>query len=147
MDLRFPPGRAGRSGDTGGGADGGTGGGPRFRFFSVLQGVGLTFVLALASALVIGLVVAWTPTWDASDTLLKTVNVLAVVAGGLYAGKKARRLGWLHGAVSGLVYIVLVTWMVGPDFSLAQLATAAWLQDAALALAAGAVGGVLGVVG
>lgn len=146
MHVRLSSGRAGRNSDSGGSADGGHGR-RGIQFFSVLQGVGLTFVLALASALVIGLVVAWTPTWDASDTLLKTINVLAVAAGGMYAGKKARRMGWFHGALSGLVYMLLVTWMVGPDFSVAQLATVSWLQDALLAAGAGAVGGVLGVAG
>lgn len=139
--MRFPPGRTGQRGEAGGGA----GGAPGFRFLGVLQGVGFTFVGSLVCALLIGLAVAWTPTWDASDGLLKTVNLLAVAAGGLYAGRKVQRLGWLHGGLSGLVYILLVSWMVGPEFGFAQLATAFWLREALYAVVAGAVGGVIGV--
>lgn len=142
MCMRFPPGRTGAGGDVGGGSPGPA---PGFRFLGVLQGVGFTFVGALACALLIGLAVAWTPTWDASDSLLKTVNVIIVAAGGLYAGRKTRRLGWLHGGLSGLVYIMLVSWMTGPDFGWAQLATVDWLRDGLLAFVAGAVGGVIGV--
>lgn len=141
--MRFPPERTGRDQS---GANGGAGSNGRgLRFSSVLQGVGFAFAASLAASLVIGLIVAWTPTWDASDALLKALNVLAVVGGGLYAGRKSRRLGWLHGAGSGLVYILLVTWMISPDFSWSQLITAAWLRDALLASGAGALGGIVGV--
>lgn len=141
--MRSAPGRAGQGSDvTGGGAGGGA---PSFRFLGVLQGVGVTFIVALACALVIGLAVAWTPMWDASDGLLKVMNLLAIAAGGLYAGRKVRRLGWLHGGLVGLVYVLLVSWMIGPEFGVAQLATTIWLREALYAFVAGALGGVVGV--
>jgi len=115
------------------------------RLLSVVQGVGLTFAAAVTCAVFIGLAVAWTPSWDASDGLLKTVNVLAVAAGGLYAGRKAPRLGWLHGGASGLLYIVLVTSMIGPQYAVGQIFTTAWARDALLAFGAGAIGGMVGV--
>lgn len=139
--MQSPPKRGARpGGDGGGGANG-----RPFRATIVLQGVGFAFAASLAASVVVGLLIAWTPAWDAPDALLKTLNVLAVASGGVYAGRKARRLGWLHGAASGFIYILLVTWMVSPEFSWAQLATAAWLQDALLACGAGALGGVVGV--
>lgn len=140
--MRFPPGRAGQGDDTAGGAGGGA---PGVRFLGVLQGVGFTFIVALACALIIGLAVAWTPTWDASDTFLRVINWLAVAAGGFYAGRKAQRLGWLHGGLSGLLYVLLLSWMLAPEFGLAQLATAVWLREALFAFVAGTVGGVIGV--
>lgn len=139
--MPSPPKRSGRAGGDGGGG----GSDKKFRPISVLQGVGFAFATSLAAALVVGLLVAWTPAWYASDAVLATLNVLAVAAGGVYAGRKARRLGWLHGAAAGLIYILLATWMVTPQFSWGTLATASWLQDALLACAAGAVGGIVGV--
>jgi len=135
-----PPKRNARPADGGGGASG-----KPFRATVVLQGVGFALAASLAASLVLGLFIAWTPAWDAPDSLLKILNVLAVVGGGVYAGRKARRLGWLHGALAGLVYLLLVTWMVTPHFSWAQLGSAAWLRDALLACGAGALGGILGV--
>ncbi|MFS8523288.1 MAG: TIGR04086 family membrane protein, partial [Limnochordales bacterium] len=79
----------------------------RVRLLSVLQGVGLAFAAAVVGALVLGLVAAWAPVWDPSDGLLKAINVAAVAAGGVYAGRKAPRLGWLHGGAAGLLYVVL----------------------------------------
>src|SRR5690554_3433227 len=117
----------------------------RVRLLSVLQGVGLAFAAAVVGALVLGLVAAWAPVWDPSDGLLKAINVAAVAAGGVYAGRKALRLGWLHGGAAGLLYVVLATSMTGQPVSLARLATAAWLKDAALAFGAGAAGGMAGV--
>lgn len=140
--MRFPPGRAGQGDNTAGGSGGGA---PGFRFIGVLQGVGFTFIVALACALFIGLAVAWTPTWDASDTLLRVINLLAVAAGGFYAGRKVRRLGWLHGGLAGLLYVLLVSWMLGPEFGFAQLANTVWLREALFAFVAGTVGGVIGV--
>ncbi|MBO8140952.1 MAG: TIGR04086 family membrane protein [Firmicutes bacterium] len=113
---------------------------------SVLQGVGAAFVLALLLSAAVGLAVAWTPRWDASDGLLKGLNLVAVAAGGFYAGRRTKRLGWLHGGLVGLVYVLLVTWMMVPEFGLAQLATVVWLREALYACLAGGAGGVAGVL-
>jgi len=113
---------------------------------SLLQGVGFSLVAALGLSTVVGLAVAWTPAWDASDGLLKALNLLAVAAGGLLAGRRAPRLGWLHGGLVGLVYVLLVTGMLVPDGGLGRLISSAGLAPAVYAFLAGTLGGMLGVL-
>lgn len=112
---------------------------------SVLQGVGLAFVAALGFAFVLGLATAWTATWAPSDGLLRVLNLAVIAAGGFYGGRAGRRLGWLHGGLTGLVYVLLVSWMLAPQFGWAAFVSAPWLTEALYAFLSGAAGGVLGV--
>ncbi|MFO7310631.1 MAG: TIGR04086 family membrane protein [Bacillota bacterium] len=125
-------------------ADGGNGRFP-LGVGSILHGLGVTFLASLAFAVSVGLAVALTPAWDAPDALLKGLNLLAVGAGGFAAGRRAHRLGWLHGGLVGVAYLLLVSWMLSPGEGIGALATAAGLKTAAYGFMAGALGGVLGV--
>ncbi|HEY8497202.1 MAG TPA: TIGR04086 family membrane protein [Limnochordales bacterium] len=125
-------------------ADGGNGRFP-LGVGSILHGLGVTFLAALAFSVSVGLGVALTPAWDAPDALLNGLNLLAVGAGGFAAGRRARRLGWLHGGLVGVVYLLLVSWMLAPGEAMEAVATAAGLKTAAYGFLAGALGGVLGV--
>lgn len=112
---------------------------------NVLQGVGLAFLSALALALVLGLATAWTAAWAPSDGLLRVLNLLVIAAGGFYGGRKTKRLGWLHGGLIGFAYVLLVSWMLAPQFGWAVLISGPWLLEGLYAFLSGAAGGVLGV--
>lgn len=112
---------------------------------SVLHGLGVTFLAAVALSVSVGLAVAWTPAWDAPDALLKALNLLAIGAGGFAAGRRGKRLGWLHGGLVGVLYLLLVSWILVPGAGIGGVATAAGLKAAAYGFLAGALGGVLGV--
>lgn len=133
--MRFPW-RSGSSGE-------GNGGG--LQFLNVLQGVGLAFMSALALSLVLGLATAWTVAWDPPDTLLRILNLVVIAAGGFYGGRRARRQGWLHGGLAGFIYVLLVSWMLAPQFGWSVLISGPWLREALFAFVAGATGGILGV--
>lgn len=124
-------------------AEDGSGGG--VQFLNVLQGVGLAFVTALVLALGLGLATAWTEAWHASDGLLQVLNLVVIAAGGFYGGRTTRRLGWLHGGLIGIVYVLLVSWMLAPEFGWTALVSWPWLREALFAFLAGAVGGIVGV--
>lgn len=112
---------------------------------NILQGVGLAFIAALGLSFVLGLATAWTTAWDPSDMLLRALNLFVIAAGGFYGGRRARRQGWLHGGLIGLVYVLLVSWMLLPQFEWAMLVSSVWLKEAVFSFLAGALGGILGV--
>lgn len=133
--LRFPW-RSASSGDDNGGG---------FQVLNVLQGVGLAFISALALSLVLGLATAWTVAWDPSEMVLRVLNLVVIAGGGFYAGRRARRQGWLHGGLTGIIYVLLVSWMLAPQFGWAVLVSAPWLRETLFAFLAGAFGGIFGV--
>jgi len=121
-------------------------GGFAIGFASILQGVGLAFAAVLAASAVIGLAVAWTPAWDAADSLLVSLNVAAMACGGWLAGRRAPRLGWLHGGLAGLLYMLLVSWLLAPVAGVDQaLAVVGW-KPLLYGFLAGAAGGIVGVL-
>ncbi len=111
---------------------------------SILQGIGVAFLAALGFAAAVGLAVAWTPQWDAPDALYKGFNLLATLAGGFAAGRRAKRLGWLHGGLAGIGYMLLAAWILAPGAMLDPLVTSSGLASLAYGFLAGALGGVLG---
>lgn len=120
-------------------------GGNGVQIFSVMQGVGLAFISALGLALVLGLATAWTEAWAPSDGLLRVLNLVVIAAGGFYGGRKTRRLGWLHGGLTGIVYVLLVSWMLAPEFGWTVLVSGPWLMEGLYAFLSGSLGGIVGV--
>lgn len=127
------------------GPQGGEGGFP-LRVGSVVQGVGLTLAAALALASAIGLAIAWTPAWDAADGLLQGLHWAAMAVGGWWAGRTAPRLGWLHGGLTGLVYGLVVMWLVAPEGRVGLGLPTGGLTPLLYGCLAGAAGGVLGAL-
>lgn len=112
-----------------------------FRPLAVLVGVACSLVLfGVATALMgilYGLVSSITyPRWA-----YLAVHVLALLAGGGWAGRQAQALGWLHGALVGLGYAAAAFWLLphGDGVLLADLARAL-----AVSLPVALLGGALG---
>jgi len=71
------------------------------------------------------------------------VAVISLLAGGIRAGLEAPRKGWLHGAITGNLYALVMSWVASlwfPSFGLGDGLT--WLL---YSMALGAVGGSAGI--
>lgn len=112
---------------------------------AVLSGVLAAWVTVLVGALILSFSVgnrlAGSP-WE--PLALTVVQVLAYGLAGVFAGYRARSLGWLHGGLASVLWVVLalvfqlIALPGSPNFGAA-------LYQALLAAAIGAVAGVIGV--
>jgi putative membrane protein (TIGR04086 family) len=111
----------------------------------VVLGVVAAFLLAFVLSGVIGLVIyqGWLSEIH-SPLVMNIVSFLCLFLGGVYAGTRAGTAGWAHGALTGAVYLVLVSILGLLLFD--QLAP--WLillQRVVLGVLIGAVGGTVGI--
>lgn len=115
-----------------------------FEAVAVLQGVALAFVASLCAALLLGLAVFLTD-WDGLPRTVPLFNYVGILVGSLAAGRRAGRIGWLHGGMVGLLYFLLLTVFTQGDARLNALTSWSGLQRAGISFLVGALGGMFGV--
>lgn len=116
-------------------------------FFSpgaIVVGTLLALGAALVGALVLSLAVTLAE-WDPIPPSLTLFHYVSVALGAVLAARSAKRFGWLHGGVVGVIYLFIVSALFRPDFAPADALEAAWLVQAWWAFLAGLAGGVVGV--
>lgn len=119
--------------------------GPRLQPGAVVSGVVATFVVSLAAAGLLALAVYATPITERSaSTFLFLLGLVSLALGAGYGAHLAHGLGWAHGLLVGLVYVAL-SLALSPLLFPGSLGFGAIAQRLVIGLAAGTVGGVLGV--
>jgi len=113
--------------------------------FIVLKGSIIAVLITLVCFLFFALVMRF---MYLDDALIPSVNqvirIFSIALGGAYAARASRGIGWLKGALTGLLYIFwafLISWL----FSGNLIINIVLLSDAFMGLLAGAIGGVIGV--
>ncbi len=111
----------------------------------VLSGLAFAYVLTLTCTLIYAIVVVAAPLAEKSASLVIRGTVMfAAFAGGLYAGRRSDRVGWLHGALVGILYVAGV--MLVGRFVVSEIApTVIVAQRLAVASVVAAIGGIAGV--
>lgn len=115
-----------------------------FSVGAIVKGTGLTFLIVLISAALLGLAVSLTE-WEGFSRGLDGFTYVSIGLGGMFAAKQSKNLGWLHGGIVGLVYHVLSTFFFQADFTWIQIKEAPWLVASLWSFVAGGIGGVFGV--
>lgn len=115
-----------------------------FEPMAVGQGLLVGFLAALSGSVLLTLVQLMTGWVEIPRTALQSFNLLSIAMGGLYAGRKAGSRGWLNGALVGLVYFLVVTWVFSQGGLGGIPLVSGILMKGLLALALGALGGMLG---
>jgi putative membrane protein (TIGR04086 family) len=69
---------------------------------------------------------------------------LSIAFGGMLAAKSSKKVGWLKGGITGVVY-VLFAFMISSLFGGSILMGSIIFSDILLGVIAGAVGGIIGV--
>lgn len=117
----------------------------RFQPSAVFAGVVATFVVSLAAAGCVAIIVYATPiTERTASTFLFALGLGSLCIGAGYAAHVARGMGWAHGLVVGLVYVAL-SLLLQPLLFPGAWTIGGALQRLALGMIAGALGGVFGV--
>lgn len=112
--------------------------------FPMLWGMLYTVVIVLSGSLILALLLEWTSFSETQVPLVMyIINGIALLCGGFMAGRRSPTRGWLHGAVSGLGYalLMLVIGFLAFDMPMGMQAAVFF----ALAVLLGALGGVLGI--
>jgi len=119
--------------------------GPRLQAGAVVSGLVATFVVSLAAAGLLALVVYATPiTEQSANAFLFLVGLGSLAVGAAYGAHLARGLGWAHGLAIGLAYAA-ISLALSPLLFPGALSLGGALQRLVLGVAAGTLGGVLGV--
>ena len=110
----------------------------------LLAGVIFSLIWLAAGAVVLSLLLHLTSMQESSlNSYALVIHSLSSLAGGLTAGKRSERKGWQKGGMLGIIYAAIV---IIVSF-LASNASISWNSGIliAAALAAGALGGMIGV--
>lgn len=117
----------------------------RFQPNAVFAGVVATFVISLAAAGLVAVVLYATPiTERTASTFLFALGVASLSLGAGYAAHVARGMGWAHGLIVGLVYVAL-SLLLQPLLFPGAWTLGGTMQRLMFGVLAGVLGGVLGV--
>ncbi|MGI5850820.1 MAG: TIGR04086 family membrane protein [Caldicoprobacterales bacterium] len=85
---------------------------------------------------------------DLQETIIapvvQVIRTLSIAFGGMLAAKSSKKLGWLKGGITGVVY-VLLAFMISSMFGGSIFMGSVIFSDILLGIIAGAVGGIIGV--
>lgn len=124
----------------------GGGGGAGFLFApgAVLKGALLSLGVALLASLLLSLII-YLANWENLPSTLNAFHYISIALGGVLAARSAKRLGWLHGGLVGIVYTVALAFLFAEEMSLGALVETEFLLQALWGFLAGVAGGALGV--
>ncbi|MGI6611359.1 MAG: TIGR04086 family membrane protein [Limnochordia bacterium] len=125
------------------------GGGPSSRRWllsgrALVGGVFLGALATLVAGIVVSLFLALSEWEGPSHAMMQAINYGSVILGGALAGRMAGRVGWIHGALVGFFYVVLLSLPAGRR-GILVLASSEFLLRALGLCAAAMAGGMLGV--
>jgi len=101
--------------------------------------------LALAAAAILGLVMYRTLLPEPLlPTIMGAVNLVALVCGGYFAGRRAEAMGWLNGGLASLIYTALLI-ALGAFFFPGATGAMLILRRVVVAFVLGALGGTVGI--
>ncbi|MFO7255031.1 MAG: TIGR04086 family membrane protein [Firmicutes bacterium] len=113
----------------------------RFRPLAVLVGVACSLVVFGVVTALMGIAYGLIASLSYPRWAYLAVHIPALLVGGVWAGRSARSLGWLHGLLVGLGYAAAAFWLMPHSGSL-QLADL--FRALTLSLPVALLGGVLG---
>ncbi len=116
-----------------------------FHIGFVLKGLILGFLFSLICFLILSIILSLS---NVSENFIKPASyiimILSIVLGSVYASRKVEKNGWLYGAITGLLYIIIliiINIITSNTFSLQQIMVSRILMG----LIAGTIGGILGI--
>lgn len=111
---------------------------------AVVRGTLLGAGFALLGAVLLSVIITLAE-WDPIPTYLYAYHYVCIALGAAMAAKNTKRLGWLHGGIVGVLYLLFIAWLFPPGFHLIASASANWLPGILYSFVAGVLGGVIGV--
>lgn len=111
----------------------------------ILKGMVIAFLFSLISFLILSLLLTLT---NISEGIIKPtsyiVMIISIVIGSGFVAQRIDKKGWMHGAITGLLYIIILTIIgifTGEGLVFGQL----FLSRIIIGIVAGGIGGILGI--
>ncbi len=111
----------------------------------ILRGLIFGFLLSLICFLIISIILSFS---SISESIIKPssyiIMVVSIVIASGYTSRKVDKNGWLYGAITGLLYVIILTiagMITSGGFSLEQI----MISRVLMGLIAGTIGGILGI--
>ncbi len=112
---------------------------------TLLKGIVFSLIITVILIIVLALILTYT---SLSEGIIPIVNsiimILSIALGSIYVSVKINRLGWLNGALTGLLYILILV-ILGNMFVDSFKLDIFILFRILIALITGAVGGMIGI--
>ena len=112
---------------------------------TLLKGIVFSFFITVILIITFALILTYT---SLADGVIPVVNsiimILSIALGSIYISVKLNKLGWLNGALTGLLYIFLLI-VIGKMFMDNFKVDVFILFRVIIALITGAVGGMIGI--
>ncbi len=108
----------------------------------LLQGLFVTFMLMFSFSIVLAIVTVVSD-WEETAGILSLFNYLSILIGAGYLGKRCQSKFWLHGALVGVGYLLILT-LLRADLS--TMIQWAWIKQLLITAIVGMVGGLFGGV-
>ncbi|HEX9059899.1 MAG TPA: TIGR04086 family membrane protein [Clostridia bacterium] len=114
-------------------------------FFTFLKGLLVSYIVTIPFFILFAFILTFT---DFPENFIKPTvlisTIVSILIGGVFVSKKARSQGWLNGAISGVLYMILL-YLIGSivlgNFDINSHV----LSMLAVGAVAGAAGGVFGI--
>ncbi|MDQ7792832.1 MAG: TIGR04086 family membrane protein [bacterium] len=119
--------------------------GPRLQPASILVGIAAAYAFAVVAAALIGFIMFRIRIPDPTVTvIMSVVSYAGMAAGGLFGARHAGTLGWAHGGLTGLGYVIIGLVLASLLLPGSQ-ALVPSMARLGLGFALGAIGGTVGV--
>lgn len=116
-----------------------------FSIWLILKGMIFAFLFSLICFLILSLILTFT---NISESIIKPASyiimIISIVVGSGYVAQRVDKRGWMHGAITGLLYIIILSIMgilTGGGMVLGQL----FFSRIIIGIVAGGIGGILGI--
>ncbi|HZK35086.1 MAG TPA: TIGR04086 family membrane protein [Bacillota bacterium] len=114
-------------------------------FLYVFKGSVFAVIITLIFIIIFSVVMELTELHDSIiQPVVQVIRVFSIVFAGAYAARLTRSKGWLKGAATGLLYILLVS-LISILFGGKVNFDRVLLSDTIMALVTGAIGGAIGI--
>lgn len=109
------------------------------------KGVLLAYVISALLLIVYGILLTITSLSESSmSTIVMIITMISIALSSIYSAMKAESKGWLHGAVVGLIYMILL-FLIGLIFDTGLSFDSFIIFRLFMGLVIGALSGIIGI--
>ena len=116
-----------------------------FKLIILLKGVVLAFIISLLCFFILSIILSFT---NASEKIIQPTSyivvIISIVMAGGYVAQRVEKKGWIHGGLTGLLYILILT-IIGHFTGSGLIFNKYLISRILLGIVPGSIGGILGI--
>lgn len=116
-----------------------------YKLTLLLKGIFLAFLFSLICFFILSIILSFT---SASEKIIQPTSyiviIISVVFAGGYVAQRMEKRGWIHGGITGLLYILILT-IIGHFTGSGFVFNKLFISRILLGIFPGIIGGILGI--